>query len=386
MVSTACQPASLKTNIFAMETDIQQILHRLGSVLVDQKRASVLVSPQANSEGYWFGGGNVVIDDEGTYWLCGRYRNHGDSRTGTGAGERGLELALFCSDNPMGPWQKEFAFTKDDLGVNGQEIVSIEGSSLRMSQGLVELFISTEKAQRYPKAIENFQKPGTGCWEIDMISAGSVRELRASNLRNVVERGEPEALHVKDPVAFDVPGGNGDTALIFCSHPYTWASSNTGLALRATGQDDFSLETLQLLERGAVWDVAATRVTDCMPVPAMGRLADMPAISLYFYDGAECLRSLDENAAAVSRPRGYSCEELGGLAFGFDEKFPSLSRLSTNEPMFVSLEGTGCSRYVSTLVTAEGILATWQQSQPDLSQPLVGNFVEMERIAEILEA
>ena len=386
MSSPACQLDPVQAKVFSMETDIQQILCQLASTLVDQQRASVLVSPQADGEGYWFGGGNVAKDSQGAYWLCGRYRNHGDSRTGTGAGERGLELAVFRADTPLGPWQKELSFTKDDLGVNGQEVVSIEGSALRVRDDLVELFVSTEKAQRYPDEIEHFQKPGTGCWEIDVMTASSVHELKASNLRSVVGCGDPAALHVKDPVAFDVPGGNGDTALIFCSHPYTWASSNTGLAVRAAGQDEFSLQTLQLLGRGAAWDVAATRVTDCMPVPALGRLADMPAISLYFYDGAECLRSLDENPAAVSRPRGYSCEELGGLACGFDRQFPSLRRLSTMEPMFVSPEGTGCSRYVSTLVTGEGILATWQQSQPDLSQPLVGNFVELERVAEILGA
>ena len=367
-----------------MENDIQDILQRLAARLVDQEAASVLVPPQAHAEGYWFGGGNVVIDAEGTYWLCGRYRNQGDSRTGVGAGERGLELAIFRAESPHGPWQKALSFSKEDLAIDGQEVVSIEGSALRLCEGSVELFVSTEKQQAYPEGIRTFQKPGTGCWAIDMISAGSIDQLHGSSIRSVIDCADPAALHIKDPVVFNLPGGNGDTALIFCSHPYTWASSNTGLAVREDGQDDFSLKTLQLLQRGATWDVAATRITDCMPVPALGRLAAMPEISLYFYDGAECLRSLDENPAAVSRPRGYSCEELGGLACGFDQEFPELSRISDLEPMFVAANGTGCSRYVSTLVTEEGILVTWQQSQPDLSQPLVGHFVEMDRIAEIL--
>jgi hypothetical protein len=46
--------------------------------------------------------------------------------------------------------------------------------------------------------------------------------------------------------------------------------------------------------------------------------------------------------------------------------------------------GTGCSRYVATLVTDAGIFANWQQSQDDLSQPLVGNFLPMDRVIEIL--
>ena len=108
----------------------------------------------------------------------------------------------------------------------------------------------------------------------------------------------------------------------------------------------------------------------------MGLLAGLPPLSLYFYDGAECLRSLDENAKAVSRPRGYSCEELGGLAWGWDAEFPKMQRLSLDFPLFTSPHGTGCSRYVSTLKTQDGIMASWQQSQPDRSQPLVGNFLD----------
>ena len=130
-----------------------------------------------------------------------------------------------------------------------------------------------------------------------------------------------------------------------------------------------------MLERGATWDVACARVTDRLAVPQVGLLAGLPPLSLYFYDGAECLRSLNENAKAVSRPRGYSCEELGGLAWGWDAEFPKMQRLSLDFPLFTSPHGTGCSRYVSTLKTHDGIMATWQQSQPDRSQPLVGNFL-----------
>jgi hypothetical protein len=35
----------------------------------------------------------------------------------------------------------------------------------------------------------------------------------------------------------------------------------------------------------------------------------------------------------------------------------------------------GTSRYVDVLTTAEGYYVTWQQSQPDRSQPLVMNFL-----------
>ena len=367
-----------------MDEAITDRLVALAAALVDQNAAGVIVEPQGNSEGYWFGGGDAVQDADGVFWVCGRFRNHGDSRTGVGAGERGLELAIFRAEAPMGPWLKAMSFSKADLSRDGVDVVSIEGASLRLTAEGVELFVSTEKAKPYPDPIRAFQKPGTGYWDIDVMSGPSVAGLSVANLRPAIGSEVPATLHIKDPVAFDLPGEEGGTALVFCSHPHTWSSSNTGLAVRDAGGSEFQIETYEMLHRGPVWDVACTRVTDRLAVPRIGRLADAPALSLYFYDGAECLRSLEENNKAVSRPRGYSCEELGGLAFGYDDAFPALGRLSLDGPMFVSPHGTACSRYVSTLVTAEGILATWQQSQPDLSQPLVGNFLPMEKVAEIL--
>ena len=364
--------------------DIAEPLVRLAEALVDQEAARVLVEPAVRSEGYWFGGGDLVRDSHGCYWLCGRYRNHGDSRTGVGAGERGLELAVFRSDSPLGPFEKALSFSKQDLSVTGHPVVSIEGASLHLTEMGVELFVSTEKAKPYPDAIHAFQKPGTGYWDIDVMSAETVGELDPSRLRPAIGSETPATLHVKDPVAFALPGEEEHTALVFCSHPFTWASSNTGLAVREAGESKFQIENFELMPRGAVWDVAATRVTDRLAVPPLGVLADVPPLSLYFYDGAECLRRLDESEQAVSRPRGYSCEELGGLAVGYDETFPSIRRLTVDGPLFVSPHGTGCSRYVSTLVTGDGILATWQQSQDDLSQPLVGHFLPMAEVERLL--
>ena len=121
-----------------------------------------------------------------------------------------------------------------------------------------------------------------------------------------------------------------------------------------------------------------------MQVPCVGILKDLPPLSLYFYDGAECLRQHDENTKAVSRPRGYSCEEIGGLAWGFDKDFPNMERLSVNFPLFISPYGTGCSRYISTLCTDTALHAAWQQSQDDLSQPLVGHSLDMEEVEKTL--
>ena len=96
---------------------------------------------------------------------------------------------------------------------------------------------------------------------------------------------------------------------------------------------------------------------------------------MLFYDGGESLRDLDAHKQAVARPRGYSCEEIGGLAVAAADGTSQIERLSTLFPQFVSPHGTGTSRYVDVLTTPGGFYATWQQSQPDQSQPLVMNFL-----------
>ena len=56
------------------------------------------------------------------------------------------------------------------------------------------------------------------------------------------------------------------------------------------------------------------RGTCVFDVPQKGIFSEKQ-ISLFFYDGGECVRNLDAHEGAVKRPRGYSCEELGGLAY-----------------------------------------------------------------------
>ena len=352
----------------------KEALVNLAKALVDQEAAKVLVAPQQDADGFWFGSGNIIEPELGRFLLCGRYRNHGDSRTGTGAGARGLEFAIFEGSSPSGPFTKIRSFSKQDLSRSNAPVVSIEGGKLFPGPSGLEMIVSTEKGIDYPESLASFQKPGTGVWSIDRIAAADVESLDSTTMTEVQSSSQGATLHIKDPVVFESP--TGGTALMYCSHPFGWSSSNTGLAVRGEGSDAFELQTDTVLERGATWDVACTRVTDRLAVPQVGLLADLPPLSLYFYDGAECLRSLDENAKAVSRPRGYSCEELGGLAWGWDAEFPKLQRLSVDFPLFVSPHGTGCSRYVSTLKTQGGIMATWQQSQSARSQPLVGNFMD----------
>jgi len=364
------------------ETILEERLVRLAQALVDQQRARIIVPPQQPRPGFWFGGGNLIESDDGTLYLTGRYRNHGDSRTGTAAGERGLELAIFASTDRGATWHPEVRFSKSDLDMPGRPVLSIEGSALHRTESGVELFVSTEKdGIGYPPGFQDYLKPGTGVWTIERLAAASISELKDASPVTVVDCGDPRWLHVKDPFVYDRP--DGELVLLFCSHPFSWSSSSTGFTTRPAGAGDFKPPAFDVLPRGTTWDVAMTRGTCVLDVPRVGMFANQ-AVSLIFYDGGESLRNLDEHATAVRRPRGYSCEELGGAAWCRNGDLSHVERLSKFLPLFVSPHGTGCSRYVSVLNSRDAYFVTWQQSQPDGSQPLMLNVVSHDDVAGIL--
>lgn len=359
-------------------------LTNLASALIDQDSARVLVEPLERSTGYWFGGGNVILDHDGSVLICGRYRVYGDSRTGVHSGERGKEAVIFRASSFDAPFEKVATFSKANLSYPDRQVVSIEGVALHHTSDGIEFFVSSEKDIPYPAHLAKYLKPGAGVWSIDRLSADCLANLAPSSLEEIIPAGlhDPARLHTKDPWPFDLP--NGDLVLGYCTHPFSWSSSGTALALRRKDGTTFETITEDLLKRGPVWDIAAARVTERLAIPNVGVFADAPDLSLYFYDSCECLRQLDENPRAVTRPRGWSCEEIGGIAVGNDRDLTNIESLSIESPLFISPHGTGCSRYVATFVDESGIFATWQQSQDDLSQPLVGHFLPMERVNEIL--
>ena len=367
-----------------LDSQKRECVLRLLRELINQDQARVLVPAYGTDSGYWFGGGNALSDENGVIWVCGRHRNAGDARTGVGKGERGLECAVLWSDDDGRTFEKALSWSKADLSREDSEVVSIEGTALhRLADGRVELFISSEKDRPYPAPFGGYQKPGTGVWTIDRMIGDSVEGLDPASLEPVLENlDRPEYLHVKDPVVFDDP--DRGTILLFCSHPFTWSSANTGMAVRVPDGKHFELQTWQLVSRGPAWDVASTRLTARLRIPQVGLFAQDEPCSVYFYDGCECVRELEESEKAEKRPRGYSCEEIGGALFGWDKDFPGFERLSDVEPLFISPHGTGCSRYVDVVETAKGLLATWQQSQPDGSQPLVGHTVPLDEVQRIL--
>jgi hypothetical protein len=301
---------------------------------------------------------------------------------GLAAGPRGLELAVFRARGFYGPYEKITSLTKADLSAAGRRVLSIEGSSVLVHPDGIELFVSSEKDGLYPPEVREYQKPGTGVWSVDVLRAQSLAVLDVCQMAAALGSTAPETLHAKDPVVFAHPGGG--TAMLYCTHPFSWASSNTSLAIRPSEGEAFTTVDDHVLGRGMVWDVAAARVTARLPVPPVGPFKDISPVSLYFYDGAECMRQHAGHVRAVKRPKGYSCEEIGGLAWGYDAAFPVMERLSVERPLFVSPYGTGCSRYVSILVAADAVYASWQQSSPDLSQPLVGHWLGMEAVERVL--
>lgn len=369
---------------------LEERLSNLANALVDQNRARVIIPAQHTSTGFWFGGGNTIEDVSGDLHIVGRYRNHGDSRTGVAAGERGLELAIFTSTDGGKNWGKSVSFSKPDLNVGDRTVLSIEGSALRRTENGYELYVSTEKSGiGYPEGYEGFLKPGTGVWTVERLAASSLEGLKHAPLETVAECSDLRWLHIKDPFLYERAGG--ELNLLFCSHPFSWSSSNTGYR-SASGDSASDVNQTPLFEkmeydffpRGTTWDVAMTRGTCVLDVPKVGAFKDVDA-SLFFYDGGESLRDLDEHSTAVKRPRGYSCEELGGVAYIQNGSFDRIERLSKFLPAFISPYGTGCSRYVDVVSTKSGLLATWQQSRTDLSQPLVMNVLTHQEVADILK-
>ncbi len=98
---------------------IAEKLIQFANGLIDQEKARVIIPANDQKKGYWFGGGNMISDELGNLWLIGRYRDHGDSRTGVEAGLRGLELSLFKSEDNASSFRKIMRWSKSDLENSG---------------------------------------------------------------------------------------------------------------------------------------------------------------------------------------------------------------------------------------------------------------------------
>lgn len=126
-------------------TPLEQKLEKLVLAMIDEEKAKIIVPANDTKTGFWFGGGNIIEDKSGNLYVCGRYRNSGDSRTGLSLGDRGSELAIFKSEDKGANWRKVVSIFKKDLPGG---VLSIEGTALHWKDdGRVELFISSEKSE-----------------------------------------------------------------------------------------------------------------------------------------------------------------------------------------------------------------------------------------------
>jgi hypothetical protein len=357
-------------------------LDKLAAALVTPETATPLIMPYSDSDGYWFGSGNVQEGPDGALYVVGRYRNAGDSRHGLAAGSRGVELSVMRSEDGAHSFETLISLSKADLASEDGTVLSIEGAKLVLGEDGAELFTSTERTTSYPQVVSEFQKPGTGVWTIDRKRADSVAGLETAPVEPLLKGPTPETLHVKDPVVYRT--GGGDTYLFFCFHPFNWSSSNTGLTIRPAGSERFGEVDYRIFPRGLAWDVAISRITAIWDVPRLGVFSDATAARLVFYDGGECMRNLEEHEKARTRPRGYSCEELAGLAASTDPGLGDIERISTLLPRFVSPSGTGCVRYIDVTSGSRGVYATWQQSTATRAQPLMMNMLSHDDVAHIL--
>jgi len=338
--------------------------------LIDPVHARIAIAPERAEKGYWFGGGSMAKGPDGYLYLTGRYRSAGDSRTGLDLGDRGKELAVFSSADGAKTWTKVLAFDKGAVAPAGAEALSIEGSAIRFTPAGVELYVSSEKRVPYPERVAAYEKPGTGVWSIERLVAPTIEGLRQAIPHTIMASDDPATLQVKDP--FLAERRDGSLLLFFCHHSFNWSSSGTGYVPLDRDGNPAGKPVFDCYPRGPAWDVAITRGTCVLPLPATIAPA---GTGLVFYDGGECLRNLDEHAKAKKRPRGYSCEELGGLGYYVDDDPGTFVRISDIFPEFESPTGTGCLRYVDVLATGDAFIATWQQSQPDGSQALMINMV-----------
>jgi hypothetical protein len=72
---------------------------------------------------------------------------------------------------------------------------------------------------------------------------------------------------VKDPVLYRDDAGN--SVMIFCTHPFNWASSNSGFALRSSDDGVFGDPDFTFFPRGFTWDAGISRITGRFRVPAV---------------------------------------------------------------------------------------------------------------------
>lgn len=290
--------------------------------------------------GYWAGAPAVTYDEaSGTTYLYYRLRKP------RGQG-RGYEARIAASHDGK--------IFEDIWSVTQQELdnsPSIERGSLVYRDGQWHLYLSYVSSQ-------------TQRWQIDRISATSVDALCIANRVRELDTGNVPAHAVKDPVVFslgvmtfmfvsyaplELIEAQSDVDLHASSDVFTtgFVKSHTGLAVSVGGEPHSWVgEVLGASAMG--WDSLVSRISGIIP---------WHGVYLAFFDGAA---SVAENY-----------EERVGLAVSGDLR--TFYKLPSSTPRMQSQFGS--LRYVSPVITPEGLYVYYEAAKENGSHALYGRKV-----------
>jgi len=355
----------------------------LAKELALPRASKLLIAPMKDEAGYGFGAGNCIrYPRDGSLLLIGRYQNGEKRKAGKHPDAGGEALSIFRSTNQGRSFERVAHWPVEDFSKK-HAVLSIGGSALRLTQRGIQVLVSTELDVPVPKAIKSPGKLPRGIWRIQAFEAAEFGKLDPSRKLNpMVLETDPAHLHIKDP---SVSSGfnEGQDILFYSTQPFSKSSSNSGYAwLLSHGVEH---QSNGFFQRGPVWDVAETSISCRLPVPRVGPFANLPPISLYFYNGAERVHHDPASTSHPYPPWGYAGEQQGGIAYGFDRDFPSITRLTKLAPLFSTSKGTGACRHIRVLAEQDGSLfATWQQSSNHGAQALHAHRLTASKVAKIL--
>jgi hypothetical protein len=294
------------------------------------EKGHTVVEPPGAGRGYWAGGCSALYDEKRErFYLYYRVRS---------PRERGGVCRVAESGDGR-HFETAWSATREQF-----QSPSIEKSSLfRTPEGRFRLYVSFVDAR-------------TNKWRIDMLEAEEPAALDPASRIPVLTGDDCGNEGVKDPVVY-LCGGiyylyanyaprpvEGDLEKINRMHAegnaFVSGVVNTGTGL-ATSLDGVRFQWQgSVLEPGVGWDAFLARMTSVLYTP--------PVFTV-FYDGRP-------NVAA-------SYEDKGGIAVGFDLR--QFTKVTEEDPVLVSAQGTGCLRYLSAVPVGEKIYYYYEYARED---------------------
>lgn len=263
----------------------------------DPLQGTTVIEPPGKGEGYWAGAPSVIFDQpKDRILLYYRFRN---------PKQRGYKGTI--AESQDGKHFEEIW----DISKDGLEAHSLERAHLmKLPNGKYRLYISYD-----PWSTEEFKG-----WQIDLLEADSIEELKPEERQPVVEPFSKKVGNVKDPYIVE---GKNQYKMFVSYHPKDGSSSNTGLTISSDGRnfkwkgDIFPHDTYQ-------WHDGIARITSILKEDSDYYI---------FYD---CEQSMD-----------YSGEEKSTIAV--TKNFESFKHPQKGSPVFSSPYGTKSLRYITHL-------------------------------------